>query len=86
MFGAVSTFLRLRDAVHGLISVSEVWFVAECLEVPVVTQGRTLDETLANLKEAVTLLLEDEDPAHLGLSADPRLVMTYETSLSGSDA
>ena len=86
VFGALSTSLRPRDAVHGFISRSDGWFVAECLEVPVVTQGRTLDETLANLKEAVLLFLEDEDSMRLGLSADPRLVMTYETSLSGSEA
>jgi len=86
VFGALSTSLRLRDAVHGFVSRSDGWFVAECLELPVVTQGRTLDETLVNLKDAVTLFLEDEDPAHLGLTSDPRLVMTYETSLSGSEA
>lgn len=36
-------------------------YVAECLEIPVVTQGRTLDETVANLREAAALHLEDED-------------------------
>ena len=28
-------------------------YVAECLEIPVVTQGRTLDEVTRNLREAV---------------------------------
>jgi predicted RNase H-like HicB family nuclease len=86
VFGALSTSVRLRDAVHGFVSRSDGWFVVECLELPVVTQGRTLDETLENLKDAVTLFLEDEDAAHLGLTSDPRLVMTYETSLRGSEA
>ena len=86
VFGAISTSVALRDTVHAFISRSDGWFVAECLEVPVVTQGRTLDETLANLREAVTLFLEDEDVARMGLSLDPRLVMTYETSLRGSEA
>lgn len=86
VFGALSTSVRLRDAVHGFVSRSDGWFVAECLELPVVTQGRTLDETLANLKDAVTLFLEDEDAAHLGLASEPRLVMTYETSLHGPEA
>ncbi|MGE3345675.1 MAG: type II toxin-antitoxin system HicB family antitoxin [Vicinamibacterales bacterium] len=86
VFGARSTSAHLREAVHAFVSRSDGWFVAECLELPVVTQGRTLDETLANLKDAVTLFLEDEDAAHLGLTPDPRLVMTYETSLRGSEA
>lgn len=86
VFEAVSASTPLREAVHGFVSRSDGWFVAECLELPVVTQGRTLDETLANLKDAVTLFLEDEDPAHLGISSEPRLVMTYETLLRGSEA
>ncbi len=30
-------------------------FVAECVELPVVTQGETLDEVVQNLREAVSL-------------------------------
>jgi len=36
-------------------------YVAECLELAVVTQGATLDEVVQNLQEAVALHLEDED-------------------------
>jgi len=36
-------------------------YVAECLELAVVTQGATLDEVVQNLQEAVALHLEDEE-------------------------
>jgi len=36
----------------------ENYYFAECLEIAVVTQGKTLDETLSNLQEAVALHLE----------------------------
>ena len=36
------------------------WYVAECPEVGTVSQGRTLDEAVANLKEAVELYFEGE--------------------------
>jgi len=36
------------------------WFVAQCLEVDVVSQGKTPDDALANLKEALELYFEDE--------------------------
>ena len=72
----------LREAIHGVVSRSGGYFVAECLEVAVVTQGRTLDETMANLKDALALHLEGEDMAALGLVPTPRLVVTHETSLS----
>jgi predicted RNase H-like HicB family nuclease len=38
-------------------------YVAECLNLAVVTQGMTLDETVQNLREAIQLHLEGEDPA-----------------------
>ncbi len=53
--------------------------MAECLEVAVVTQGRSLDETLTNLRSALTLHLDDEELARAGLSPAPRLVVNYET-------
>lgn len=53
-------------------------YVAECLEIPVVTQGATLDEVAANLQEAVALHLTDEDPAQWGLVAQPTLMVTFE--------
>lgn len=51
-------------------------YVAECPQLSVVTQGATLDEVAANLKEAVELALEDEDLAALGLAAEPAIVST----------
>ena len=74
----------VRDTIHGVVSRSAGHFVAECLEIAVVTQGRTFDETIANLEEAIALHLEGEDPAALGLARSPRLVVTYETVLSGA--
>lgn len=53
-------------------------YVAECLELPVVTQGATLDEVAANLREAVALQLDGEDPAQWGLVPSPTLVVTLE--------
>jgi len=71
----------LRDTVHAVVSRSDEWYVAECAEVAVVTQGRTLDETLSNLQDALSLHLEGESAASLGLAKRPRLSVTYETAL-----
>jgi predicted RNase H-like HicB family nuclease len=38
----------------------ESGFVAECVDLPVVTQGQTLDEVIQNLREAIELHLQDE--------------------------
>ena len=67
-------------AIHAFVAESEGWYVAECLEVAVVTQGRSLDETLANLRSALALHLDDDERARAGLSSAPRLVVSFETS------
>ena len=53
-------------------------YVAECLEIPVVTQGATLDEVTLNLREAVELHLNGEDLAALGLAPEPTILVTLE--------
>jgi len=53
-------------------------YVAECIEIPVVTQGETLDEVTQNLKEAVELHLAGEDLAEMGLAPNPTIVVTME--------
>ncbi len=40
-------------------------FVAQCLDVDVVSQGSSSDEALANLREAVELFLETASPAEI---------------------
>ena len=48
------------------------WYVARCLEVEVASQGRTFEEALANLREALELYFEDEPvPETLGLIVAP---------------
>jgi predicted RNase H-like HicB family nuclease len=67
-----------RDTVHAVVTRSRDWYVAECLEVAVVTQGHTLDELMANLREAVGLHLQGGDAARHGVVASPRIAVTYE--------
>lgn len=61
-------------------------FVAECVEIPVITQGATLDEVSRNLSEAVALHLEGEDLAALGLATSPSIVVTFELEASPAPA
>ena len=64
----------------AFIRKGENQYVAECLEISVVTQGRTLDETIANLREAVAIHLENEDLAEFGLTPNPTLLLTMESN------
>lgn len=53
-------------------------YVAECVEIAVVTQGATLDDTIQNLREAVAMHLDGERPADFGLTDRPTMVVTME--------
>ena len=68
----------LQHTIKVFIKKSEKYYVAECLEIPVVTQGKTIDETVKNLREAVALHLEGEDLSELGLAPNPTLIITME--------
>ena len=68
----------MRRTIKAFISKGETHYVAECVEINVVTQGRTLDETIANLREAVALYLEGEDLTELHLAPNPSLLITME--------
>jgi len=58
--------------------------VAECLDLPVVTEAATLDELAANIREAISLHLEGEDRAAMGLSDDSTILVTMDRSLSAA--
>ncbi|MBF0291185.1 MAG: type II toxin-antitoxin system HicB family antitoxin [Nitrospinae bacterium] len=57
---------------------NEGGYVAECVSLPVVTQGATLDETVKNIKEALALHLEGEDLVEMGLSPNAPLIVSME--------
>jgi predicted RNase H-like HicB family nuclease len=78
--------MTLQHTVKALIRKGQNYYVAECVEIAVVTQGKTLDETIANLQEAVALHLEGEDPADFGLARDPTILVTMELEPAGAQA
>jgi predicted RNase H-like HicB family nuclease len=67
-----------RDSIHAIVTKDRDWYVVDCHEIAVVTQGRTIDEALANLVEAVALHLDGEDLAAIGLGELKRIHISYE--------
>jgi predicted RNase H-like HicB family nuclease len=71
--------MHLQHTIKAVVrSGDESGFVAECVEISVVTQGDTLDKTIANLREAIQLHLDGENLAEMGLAANPTIVVTME--------
>ena len=53
------------------------WYVARCLEVEVASQGESVEEALANLKETLELYFEDMP---LPQGVEPPIIATVELS------
>jgi predicted RNase H-like HicB family nuclease len=67
-----------KHIIQFQISKGDSQYVASGLDLPVVTQGKTLDELIANLKEAVMVQLEGEDLAAFDLAPQPSVFANFE--------
>jgi len=45
-----------------IIQKEENWYVAKCIDNSVTSQGKTIEEALLNLKEALELFIQNEEP------------------------
>jgi predicted RNase H-like HicB family nuclease len=68
----------MKRIIQVHITKGDEYFVAECIDLPVVTQGKTLDELADNLREAISLQLEGENPADFGLVDAPSILASFE--------
>ena len=44
----------MKKIIQVRVYKGEKYYVAECVDLPVVTQGKTLDEVAANIREAIS--------------------------------
>jgi len=70
--------MALQQTIKAIVRKGDSQYVAECVEIAVVTQGKSLDETLSNLQEAVALHLDGEDASAFGLVPNPTILVTME--------
>lgn len=68
----------MKTIIQYRIFKGDTHYVAEGLDLPVVTQGKTLDELAKNIQEATELCLEGEDPADFGLAPFSSLLVNFE--------
>jgi predicted RNase H-like HicB family nuclease len=68
----------MKHTIQVRIFRGEGQYVAECLDLPVVTEASTLDELSANIQEAIALHLEGENLEDLGFAPNPTILATME--------
>lgn len=67
---------------HGIlqfnISYQDGAYTADGVNAAIVTSGSTFEELQRNIREAVTLFFESEDPSALGFSSSPSIMTSFE--------
>ncbi len=61
-----------------VIQKEEDWYVSRCLENNVASQGKTIEESMANLSEAISLYYEDNEVENI---SSPIFVTTMEVAI-----
>ncbi len=61
-----------------IVQKDDSWYVAHCIDISVASQGKTIEESLDNLKEALELYYEDEP---LYDSPPPALLTSVEVAV-----
>ena len=68
----------MKHIINIYVSKGDEYYVAEGVDLPVVTQGKTLDELVKNIKEAIELHLEGESLTDFGIAPNPSVLMNFE--------
>lgn len=69
-----------KQIIQFRISRGETHYIAEGIDLPVVTQGKTFDELIENLQEAIDLQLEGENASDFDLAPNPSVFLNMELS------
>lgn len=68
----------MKHIIQFQISKGDKYYIAQGVDLAIVTQAKTLDELAKNILEATALHLEGEDPADFGLFPSPSVLINFE--------
>ena len=68
----------MKAIIQFHISKGEKYYVAEGVDIGIVTQGKTLDALAKNIKEAVELHFENENLESMGFINSPSVLLNFE--------
>ena len=71
----------MKKQLNAVITKEDKWYVAHCVELDVVSQGKTIEKAEKNLKEAVELYLESFDIADIPNSKGELVLYPFEVAV-----
>lgn len=72
----------MKRIVQFHISKGKKQYVAQGVDVPIVTQAKTLDELARNIQEATDLYFDGEKPQTFGFAPSPSVLVNFELPTS----
>jgi hypothetical protein len=70
----------MKSIIQFSISHEDDAYTAEGVNAPIVTEARTFEELQDNIRDAVALYFEGDDPASLGFDKVPVILTNFEVS------
>ena len=68
----------MKSIIQFEISLEDGIYTAGGVNAPIVTEGATFEELQENIRDAVALYFEGDDPASLGFDRAPSILTNYE--------
>jgi len=70
----------MKSIIQFDISLDDGVYTASGVNTPIVTEGFTFEELQENIRDAVALYFEGDDPASLGFERAPAILTNFEVS------
>jgi|GEM_PF-858444 len=68
----------MKTIIQFSVYKEDAIYIAEGVNVPIVTDGKTFEKLVANIREAVDLYFENEDPSSLGFGKFQSILTNFE--------
>lgn len=68
----------MKQIIQIQIFKGDTHYIAQGVDLPIVTQAKTLDKLMYNIQEAVELHLEEENLSELELAPQPAVLANFE--------
>jgi len=70
----------MKSIIQFDISREDGVYSASGVNAPIVTEGNTFEELQENIRDAVALYFEGDDPASLGFDSAPAILTNFEVA------
>jgi hypothetical protein len=71
---------EMKNIIQFLVTEEDGTYTADGVNVPIVTEGGSFEELRSNIRAAVALYFDGDDPASLGFGASPSILTNFELS------